>query len=216
MQEKLRQRKHKNLGDLHWTTVKNILKYLGNTKDMFLVYGGVVDWKSTNKASSQLHLQKMIIFDAYDASKEAVWVRKFTSRLSVVPIIEEPINMYCDNTIAINIANESRITKEKVHTDDNLVDTFTKALAFPKHSEHTRNIGMLPASSLILGLKSHVKEDTASTNPDWCQLDDLIKMRILGSLCDSLQEQVVTTPGNTKALWDHLKELFHDNKDARI
>nr|GFB84841.1 retrotransposon protein, putative, Ty1-copia subclass [Tanacetum cinerariifolium] len=27
-----------NLGDLHWTTVKNILKYLRNTKDMFLVY----------------------------------------------------------------------------------------------------------------------------------------------------------------------------------
>ncbi|GKC83783.1 ribonuclease H-like domain-containing protein [Tanacetum coccineum] len=40
-------------------------------------------------------------------------------------------------------------------------------------------------------------------------------MWILGSLCDSLQEQVVTTPGNAKALWDHLKNLFHDNKDAR-
>ncbi|GJY23054.1 retrotransposon protein, putative, ty1-copia subclass [Tanacetum coccineum] len=26
--------------DLHWTTVTNILKYLMNTKDMFLVYGG--------------------------------------------------------------------------------------------------------------------------------------------------------------------------------
>ena len=24
----------------HWTTVKNILKYLKRTKDMFLVYGG--------------------------------------------------------------------------------------------------------------------------------------------------------------------------------
>ncbi|GJU64618.1 ribonuclease H-like domain-containing protein [Tanacetum coccineum] len=47
-----------------------------------------------------------------------------------------------------------------------------------------------------LGLKSHVEEDTASTNPEWCQLDDLIKMWILGSLCDSLQEQVVTTPVN--------------------
>ncbi|GKA15204.1 hybrid signal transduction histidine kinase M [Tanacetum coccineum] len=66
-----------------------------------------------------------------------------------------------------------------------------------------------------LGLKSHVKTDTASTNPEWCQLDDLIKMWILGSLCDSLQEQVVTTPSNAKALWDSLKELFHDNKDAR-
>nr|GEU85155.1 hypothetical protein [Tanacetum cinerariifolium] len=29
-----------NPGDLHWTTVKNILKYLRNTKDMFLVYRG--------------------------------------------------------------------------------------------------------------------------------------------------------------------------------
>nr|GEZ41100.1 retrotransposon protein, putative, Ty1-copia subclass [Tanacetum cinerariifolium] len=29
-----------NPGDIHWTTVKNILKYLSNTKDMFLVYRG--------------------------------------------------------------------------------------------------------------------------------------------------------------------------------
>nr|GFA10608.1 hypothetical protein [Tanacetum cinerariifolium] len=27
------------VGDIHWTTIKNILKYLRNTKDMFLVYG---------------------------------------------------------------------------------------------------------------------------------------------------------------------------------
>ncbi|GKD55699.1 hybrid signal transduction histidine kinase M [Tanacetum coccineum] len=40
-------------------------------------------------------------------------------------------------------------------------------------------------------------------------------MWILGSLCDSLQEQVVTIPGNVKALWDHMKDLFHDNKDDR-
>nr|GEX85102.1 hypothetical protein [Tanacetum cinerariifolium] len=113
---------------------------------------------------------------AFDASKEAVWeavwVRKFIFGLTVVPIIKEPISMYCDNTGAISIANESRITKgarhfcakvhylreviefgdiklEKVHTDDNLADPFTKALAFPKHSEHTKNIGMLPASSLM-------------------------------------------------------------------
>ncbi|GJV38161.1 hypothetical protein Tco_1410638 [Tanacetum coccineum] len=66
-----------------------------------------------------------------------------------------------------------------------------------------------------LGLKSHVETDTAFTNPKQCQLDDHIKMWILGSLCDSLQEQVVTTPGNAKALWDHLKELFHDIKYAR-
>nr|GEW54669.1 hypothetical protein [Tanacetum cinerariifolium] len=140
-----------NPGDIHWTTVKNILKYLRNTKDVFLVYG------------------EAEYIAAFDASKKAVWVRKFISRLRVVPIIEEPISMYFDNTGAIVIANESGITKgarhfrakvhyrrevielgdiklEKVHTDDNLVDPFTKALAFPKHSEHTKNIGMLPAT----------------------------------------------------------------------
>ncbi|GJU58453.1 retrotransposon protein, putative, ty1-copia subclass [Tanacetum coccineum] len=37
---------------------------------------------------------------------------------------------------------------EKVDTDDNLVDPFTKTLAFLKHSKLTRNIGMIPASSL--------------------------------------------------------------------
>nr|GEW15480.1 zinc finger, CCHC-type [Tanacetum cinerariifolium] len=86
-----------NPGDIHWTTIKNILKYLRNTKDVFLVYGEA----------------KYIA--AFDASKKAVWVRKFIFRLSVVPIIEEPISMYCDNTGAIAIANESGITKGARH-----------------------------------------------------------------------------------------------------
>nr|GEY88906.1 hybrid signal transduction histidine kinase M [Tanacetum cinerariifolium] len=45
--------------------------------------------------------------------------------------------------------------------------------------------------------------------------DDLVKVWILGALEESLQDQVVATPGNAKALWDHIKDLFHYNKDAR-
>nr|GEW13277.1 hypothetical protein [Tanacetum cinerariifolium] len=166
-----------NPGDLHWTTVKNILKYLKNTKDMFLVYEG--DLKREFRVSCYTNAGYLTGADdlksyiaAFDASKEAVWVRKFIFGLCVVPTIKEPISMYCDNMGAIAIANESGITKgarhfrakghylrkvieygdiklEKVHTDDNLADPFTKALAFLKHSEHTRNIRMLPASSLM-------------------------------------------------------------------
>nr|GEY45627.1 hypothetical protein [Tanacetum cinerariifolium] len=194
-----------NPSDLHWTTVKNILKYLG-TKDMFLVYGGDlkrelkvscytdagyltdaddlksqtgyvfvlnggdVDWKSAKQSIFATSSVEAEYIAAFDASKEAVWVRKFIYGLAFVPTIEEPISMYCDNTGAIAIANESGIIKgtrhfranvhylrevieygnvklEKVHTYDNLADP--KALAFPKHSEHTRNIGMLSASSLM-------------------------------------------------------------------
>ncbi|GJS96052.1 hypothetical protein Tco_0803020 [Tanacetum coccineum] len=99
--------------------------------------------------------------------------------------------MYCDNTGAIAIANESGITKgarhfrakvhylreviefgdiklEKVHTDDNLADPFTKALAFPKHSELTRNIGMLPA---MYGL-------SATPTPKW---ELLVYLMVVGT-----------------------------------
>nr|GEV01711.1 hypothetical protein [Tanacetum cinerariifolium] len=176
-----------NPGDLHWTTVKNILKvscytdagYLTDTDDLksqtgyvFIRNGGAVDWKSAKQRIFATSSAEAEYIAAFDASKEAVWVRKFISGLGIVPTIEEPISMYCDNTRAIAIANESRITKgarhflaivhylrkvieygdiklENVHTYDNLADPFTKALAFLKHSEHTRNIGMLPASSLM-------------------------------------------------------------------
>ncbi|GJW88505.1 hypothetical protein Tco_0163845 [Tanacetum coccineum] len=181
-----------NPGELHWTVVKNILKYLRNTKYMFLVYdgdikrelrvscytdpgyltnaddlksqtgyvfvlnGGVVDWKSTKQSIFITSSAEAEYIAASDAFKEAFGVRKFISGLRVVPIIEEPIKMYCDNTRPITIANDSGTTKgarhyrvkvhylreviefgdieiEKVHTDDNLADPFTKALPFSKH-----------------------------------------------------------------------------------
>nr|GEZ78531.1 hypothetical protein [Tanacetum cinerariifolium] len=107
---------NRNPCDLYWTTVKSILKYLRNTKDMFLVYevflnGGAVDWKSVKQSIFATSSAEAEFIAAFDASKEAVWVRKFISGLGVVPTIEEPISMYCDNTGAIAIANESGITK---------------------------------------------------------------------------------------------------------
>ncbi|GJX04187.1 retrotransposon protein, putative, ty1-copia subclass [Tanacetum coccineum] len=69
---------------------------------------------------------------------EAVWIRKFISRLDIVPTINEPIKMFCENSAALFIANELGVQRGaihyhrryllKVHTDDNLVDPFTKAL----------------------------------------------------------------------------------------
>ncbi|GJU36998.1 retrotransposon protein, putative, ty1-copia subclass [Tanacetum coccineum] len=136
-----------NPGELHWTTVTNILKYLRNTKDMFLVYrgdmkqelkvscytdagyltdaddlksqtryifilnGGAIDWKSTKQsifATSSTDAEYIATFDAW---KEAVWIRKFIFGLNVVPTIEEPITMYCENTGAIAIANDHGVTK---------------------------------------------------------------------------------------------------------
>ncbi|GJT32264.1 retrotransposon protein, putative, ty1-copia subclass [Tanacetum coccineum] len=107
-----------NPGELHWTIVKNILKYLRNTKDMFLtgyvfiLNGGDIDWKSTKQSISATSSTDAEYIDVFDASKEAVWIRKFIYGLNVVPTIEELITMYCDNTRAIAIANHHGVTKD--------------------------------------------------------------------------------------------------------
>ncbi|GKB54420.1 hypothetical protein Tco_0905173, partial [Tanacetum coccineum] len=132
---------------------------------------GVVDWKSTKQSIFATSSTDAEYIDAFDASKEAVWIHKFISGLGVFPTIEEPINMYYDNTGAIEIAKDHGVTKgarhfrkkvhylretiemgdvriEKVDTDDNLANPFTKALAFPKLIRCQLSVYLYPATPL--------------------------------------------------------------------
>ncbi|GKC49893.1 hypothetical protein Tco_1072638 [Tanacetum coccineum] len=109
-----------NPGELHWNTVKNILKYLRNTKDMFLVYGG--DTKRELKVSCYTDAGYLTNADDMKSKTGYVFVlnggymdRKFISGLGVVSTIEEPINMHCDNTRAIAIAKDHGVTKGARH-----------------------------------------------------------------------------------------------------
>ncbi|GKA50059.1 hypothetical protein Tco_0743132 [Tanacetum coccineum] len=43
---------------------------------------------------------------ASEAAMEIVWIKKFISGLGIVPTINEPIKMFCDNSAALLIANE--------------------------------------------------------------------------------------------------------------
>ncbi|GJY33913.1 hypothetical protein Tco_0418382 [Tanacetum coccineum] len=158
-----------NLGESHWTAAKNILKYLRNTKDMFLVYGG----DSTTKLNVTCFGRREAEYiAASEAAMEAIWIRKFISGLGVIPNIDRPMDIYCDNTGAITIADEPGVQKGakhfrrkyhfireviqegnirilKVHTDNNLVDPFTKPMPCAKHDEHARSIGLRPAGSFM-------------------------------------------------------------------
>ncbi|GKD87691.1 hypothetical protein Tco_1358845 [Tanacetum coccineum] len=116
---------------------------------VFVLNGGSVDWKSTKQSIFATSSTDVEYIAAFDASKEAVWIRKFISGLGIVPIIEEPISMYCDNTRAIAIAKDDGVTKgarhfrakvhylretikmgdvkiEMIDTNDNLADPFCK------------------------------------------------------------------------------------------
>ncbi|GJR35685.1 retrotransposon protein, putative, ty1-copia subclass [Tanacetum coccineum] len=157
--QNLTSRYQQNPRESHWTAVKNILKYLRNTKDMFLVYGGdsttelgvtcyidasAFDWKSSKQSTTAMSSMEAEYIATAEAAMEAIWIRKFISRLGVVPSIDRPIDMYCDNTGAITIADEPGVQR-----DDNLADSFTKPMPCTKHVEHVRSIGLRPASSFM-------------------------------------------------------------------
>nr|GFA82215.1 retrovirus-related Pol polyprotein from transposon TNT 1-94 [Tanacetum cinerariifolium] len=109
---------------------------------------------------------------ASEATMKVVWIRKFILGLGIVPTINEPINMLCDNSVALLIANKPRVQKGarhyhiryhyvheciklgeinllKVHTDDNLANPFTKALQKGKLTQHAKSIGLRLASSFM-------------------------------------------------------------------
>ncbi|XP_071718037.1 secreted RxLR effector protein 161-like [Rutidosis leptorrhynchoides] len=141
-------RYQQNPGDCHWTAVNNILKYLRNTKDMFLVYGGFdelsikcytdasfetdrddsrsqsgyvfvmnggVHWRSSKKSTTAMSTTESEYIAASEAAQEAVWIRKFIYGLGIVPNIENPMDMYCENTGAIVIANELGVLRGTKH-----------------------------------------------------------------------------------------------------
>ena len=201
-------RYQQNPGEDHWHAVKGIIKYLRNTKDMFLVYGGnpdaeldvtgycdasfetdkddtksqtgyvfvinggAVDWRSKKQTTIAMSATEAEYIAASEAAMEAVWMRKFISDLGVMPSIELPTKMYCDNSAAITFANEPGVMRGarhfqrryhyvreqveigeinvlKIHTDSNLADPFTKALPKEKLTQHAVGIGLRLASSFM-------------------------------------------------------------------
>ncbi|GJT58795.1 hypothetical protein Tco_1002328 [Tanacetum coccineum] len=139
---------------------------------VFILNGGAVDWKSSNQSTIEMSTTKSEYIAALEAAMEVVWIRKFISRLGIVPTINEPLNMYCDNSAAIHYANEPGVQRgaihyhrryhyvrecvelgeiriHKVHTDNNLDDPFIKALSNRKLTQHARSMGLRPASSFM-------------------------------------------------------------------
>ncbi|GJX38103.1 retrotransposon protein, putative, ty1-copia subclass [Tanacetum coccineum] len=67
-----------NPGEIHWTVVKTILKYLRNTKDMVLVYGEKPkDELIAKQSTTVMSSTEAEYIVAAEASMEAVWMRKF-------------------------------------------------------------------------------------------------------------------------------------------
>ncbi|GJT21711.1 hypothetical protein Tco_0891648 [Tanacetum coccineum] len=99
--------------DVGYLTDADDLK--SQTRYVFILNRGVVDWKSIKQSIFATSSTDDRYIAAFDALKEVVWIRKFIFGLGVVLTIEEPINMYCDNTGAIAIVKDHGVTKGARH-----------------------------------------------------------------------------------------------------
>ena len=111
---------------------------------------------------------------AQETAKEAVQLKKFLNNLEVVPNMDKPITLYCDNSGAVANSKEPRsykrgkhierkyhlireivqrgdVTITKIASVDNCVDPFTKALQARVFEGHLESLGLRDMSHLLQG-----------------------------------------------------------------
>ena len=109
---------------------------------------------------------------ACEAAKELVWLKKLYTDLEVVPNMEKPLVLYCDNSGAVENSNELRTHKRgkhierkyhlireivhrgdvavmKIASEQNLVDPFTKTLPERVFTGHLDGLGLRDMSHLL-------------------------------------------------------------------
>jgi hypothetical protein len=132
---------------------------------VFTLNGGAVSWRSRKQSVTADSTTEAEYIAAAEAAKEAVWMKKFITELDVVPTIESPIPLYCDNNGAIAQAKEPRSHQKSKHirrrfhlirefvksgdinilrvaSVDNIADPFTKPLSQVQLERHLEKMGV--------------------------------------------------------------------------
>ena len=139
---------------------------------VFTLGGAAVVWRSVKQSSIADSTMEAEYIAASEAAKEAVWLKNFLSDLEVVPNMDKPITLYCDNSGAVansreprshkrgkhierkyhlirEIVNRGDVTVTKIPTLDNLADPFTKTLSEKLFFKHIEEMGLKEMPHLL-------------------------------------------------------------------
>ncbi|OIT33734.1 retrovirus-related pol polyprotein from transposon tnt 1-94, partial [Nicotiana attenuata] len=127
--------------------------------------GGAISWRSIRQSCVADSTMEAEYVAASEAAKEAVWLRNFLKELNVVPSVQAPIVLYCDNSGVVANSKEPRSHKRSKHiehkyhlirditqrgdakvlkiaSEDNLADPFTKSLTQKIFDKHVEGMGV--------------------------------------------------------------------------
>lgn len=74
----------------------------------YIITPKIIDWKSSKQSIVVDFIIKSEHIALLDTMKEAMWIKKFVAKLSVVPSIENLIEFYCNNNEVIMQTKEPR------------------------------------------------------------------------------------------------------------
>ena len=133
---------------------------------VFTLGGGAVIWRSVKQSAISDSTMEAEYIAVSEAAKEIVWLKKFYSDLGVIPEMDKPLVLFCDNTRAIANSKEPRSHKRSKHierkyhiireyvargdvkvmkiaTEENLADSFTKTLPEATFDKHIKKMGLV-------------------------------------------------------------------------
>jgi hypothetical protein len=81
---------------------------------VFKLTGGDISWSSSKQSIMTSSTMYAEFVACYEATGQALWLKKFVPRLRVVDSIERPLKLYCDNEPVLYTHNNKK-TKAAKH-----------------------------------------------------------------------------------------------------
>ncbi|CAH1448978.1 unnamed protein product [Lactuca virosa] len=82
--------------------------YCSQSGWVFTLNGGAMTWKSSKQETVADSTCKLEYIASSEASKEEIWLKNFIGDLGVVPAIEDPMEIFCDNEGAVALTKEPK------------------------------------------------------------------------------------------------------------
>ncbi|XP_030964370.1 secreted RxLR effector protein 161-like [Quercus lobata] len=131
---------------------------------VFILRGGAISWRSTKQSCIADSIMEAEYAATCEATKEAVWLKKFLFDLGVMRMEQVPITLFCNNSgvvaqsknprnhkgkhierkyhIIRDIVARGDVVVAKIESAHNLANPFTKALPQKTFESHLEEIGV--------------------------------------------------------------------------
>ncbi|KAL1204410.1 Retrovirus-related Pol polyprotein from transposon TNT 1-94 [Cardamine amara subsp. amara] len=84
---------------------------------VFMLAEGAISWQSAKKNLVTSSTMEAEYIACQQASNQAIWLQNFVTGLHIVPGVERPLKIFCDNGSAVLYANNNKSTTKSKYID---------------------------------------------------------------------------------------------------